>query len=486
MKQRLFRLFRAGTVCLLLATSIFMATASDSSTIRVSLQNTGADAGAAGSLVATLNPKASTVTIQASKLTPAATYSFIVDGQAQASFVADSRGRGRLVFANPTTRSSLLLDFDPRGKTVALARDNTAIVQAVVSGPGEPAGSSVTERVELERISDNSVKSATIAYQLAPNGKRTFTVNLSGVAGTNWSVFVDGIRRAEIEIHGRSGWAKFTSDPRNAREDLLDFDPRGHTVDIAQGTNLCFSGRVEARGRGANIEPPSAFAAFVPSTGLDPDGTARARYQVNEDASRAFSLELEDVPVGSYDFLADGTFQGTINVIARPSGTHGELEFASNSDNHDKLPMNFNPSNAVFAIQQGNSVFFAGQLTNLANSASGTNAVTTPMRIELPLFNTGAAPGKAKAKLQRDEHGQRSFEVEVEDAPAGDYVLLVGGTVRGTITVANMAGDLRGKIEFADEPGASRWQLDFDPLGQTISVQRDGTTYFQRLFPTGQ
>ena len=71
--------------------------------------------------------------------------------------------------------------------------------------------------------------------------------------------------------------------------------------------------------------------------------------------------------------------------------------------------------------------------------------------------------------------------MEVEDAPLGDYQLLVGGVPRGTITVAIAS---KGEIEFSsdlDERGVLR--LDFDPRGQDIEIRHDATVLLHVAFP---
>jgi len=107
------------------------------------------------------------------------------------------------------------------------------------------------------------------------------------------------------------------------------------------------------------------------------------------------------------------------------------------------------------------------------------------MRIELPLFVATALNGAtARMEFKRDDRNRRSFEVELEDAPAGNYTLTVGGLVRGTISVAIVENGTRGQIQFEDEPDAGDFPLTFDPLGQLVTIEREGVTYFQRVLPS--
>jgi hypothetical protein len=87
-------------------------------------------------------------------------------------------------------------------------------------------------------------------------------------------------------------------------------------------------------------------------------------------------------------------------------------------------------------------------------------------------------------KFKRDDRNRRSFEVEMEDAPLGDYTLTVGGSQRGTISMVNGNNGTRGHIEFEDELAAGDFPLTFDPLGQFVTIERNGVVWFQRVLPT--
>lgn len=76
------------------------------------------------------------------------------------------------------------------------------------------------------------------------------------------------------------------------------------------------------------------------------------------------------------------------------------------------------------------------------------------------------------------------FEIEIEDAPVGSYAILVGNTQVGTISVTTTLRGTHGEIEFEDDDDADHLPLSFNPLGQTITLRRDGVDYFQRVFPT--
>ncbi len=65
--------------------------------------------------------------------------------------------------------------------------------------------------------------------------------------------------------------------------------------------------------------------------------------------------------------------------------------------------------------------------------------------------------------------------MEIEDVPAGNYDLKVGGTSVGDIhATMDKDGKVQGEAEFRDPVEPGKTLLDFDPRGQTIEVL-DGT-----------
>lgn len=573
--------------------------ADDSATIRLPLQNTGVDLDATGQFQAQLNSKSSTLTLSLTNLTPGAAYTVNNGETPEAGFSADSKGKARLVFTTTAKKKTYPLDFDPRGQVFSVRENGTSILQAVISGEGEPSNSTVVERTEL-KVAGSKMK-AVAQFVAFNSGRRTFSVQLTGATAGNWLLYVDGVSRGSFTSKGSSAKISFDTAPVKAGTLLLDFDPRGKVLDIAQDTNLVFTGPMVAKAANVNfVSNPKSQTAFIPSTGADPDGTARVKLKVRRDASRKCSVELEGLPVGTYELLADGTAVANIEVKTSDDGTEGEVEFSNRDDDSEELPLTFDPEKSVFTVQREATVYFQGLLTFAGGGSStaptsveetlsstgldadargkaefeiddrgrrkfsveiedvaegvyelwvggvlrgsieaesdddeiegeiefesgdddsdelpldfdprgllievkngsgtffshnfgsgnGGNGTSAPqVKVELPLFNTGTAVGAtAEMKFKRDDDGDESFEVEVEDAPTGSYELWVGATQRATIVVENTDSGTEGEVEFEDSPKSGHLPLDFDPRGELISVVRDGVTYFQRLLPAG-
>jgi hypothetical protein len=81
---------RFGAV-MMIAGSAVSAMATDSSVIKLTLQNTGYDPDAAGSLISMLKSKSSVVKISASKLTPGQSYLLTVGDSAEAALAPPNR-----------------------------------------------------------------------------------------------------------------------------------------------------------------------------------------------------------------------------------------------------------------------------------------------------------------------------------------------------------------------------------------------------------
>ena len=460
--------------------SVFLlatAAAADSSSIFVPLLPAGPNTNASGKVNITLGSKSSVVTVQAKNLTPGGNYTFTVGGITELVKAADARGSWSATFRTSAKPGSPLLDFDPRGQVMTLSDGTANVLAAVVGRLGESKGSRQAERVQVSSPAGR----LDLLAQLQASGRLSFSCALSKVTGTNWMLYVDGIFRGTIPVRNGSGKLMFDSAVTNNSIRLLDFDPRGQVVDIAQGTNLLFSVELEAVCNGVNRSSPSVKIAWLPSTGADSDGTAKARYRVDPDARRRFSLELEDVPTGVYDFSAassNGLTQATITVKSTEDGKKGEIEFSSRPDD-DELLLAFDPLISTFTISREAVVYFHGEL----NFGSATGSNEPPAKLEQNLVSTGLdtdASGRAEYEVRAD--GRRDFKVEVEDLPLGTYQLWVAGVQRGNLSVQSFNGQNKGEIEFRNPAESGKPLLNFDPRGQLLEIKSATGVFFSNLF----
>jgi hypothetical protein len=98
-----------------------------------------------------------------------------------------------------------------------------------------------------------------------------------------------------------------------------------------------------------------------------------------------------------------------------------------------------------------------------------------------------AAPAgsSVEVELQSMATGKMELKIRGEDFPAGNYSVVIGGTVRGTLVMEQDDDETRGDIEF--ETGSideDELPLDFAVVGQAVSVVQGGVTWFSGIIPT--
>ena len=91
------------------------------------------------------------------------------------------------------------------------------------------------------------------------------------------------------------------------------------------------------------------------NTGVFPLASGDAKLEPRVDRTD-FSVEIEDVPVGSYGLRIGGENAGTIEVRTLQDGSvEGELEFR-NPQEPGKLPLNFDPRGKQIDVLDGTTV----------------------------------------------------------------------------------------------------------------------------------
>ena len=466
----------------LAAVSLAYDASADSASIFVPLQRTGIDPNAGGQVSIRLGETNSSMTLQASNLTGGRTYAVVIGGVARGSFVADARGRGALRLARPAQTGAGGFDFDPRRKQLLVMEDGRIVLRAVISGPGEPRGSVVSERMALPR--KNSSGRANADYDLLADGSRQFVVTLANVPNGTYVVYVNGVRRGNMVASGGAGSIRYDNDAATPARSL-NFDPRGVVIDILQDDVLRFSGEFTSRAEGISVARPTVITHLIPTTTVE--GIALARRWVDRDARREFDLEVYNVAPGIYELYVEGVFRGFMPVLAGLTGTFGEMQFSSDADDEDEQLLDFDPFRSFYTLLGAEGVVIDSQPLRggivISNLITGVDVGLMPSEIELPLYNVGVVSGFGRVQLKSDDMGRRHFEVELRNVPAGEYTLTVNDLPFGTINVASGPNGTRGLIEFEDEPELDEFPLIWNPLGQNIGVVRDETICFNRSLP---
>ncbi|RMD61755.1 MAG: hypothetical protein D6824_07650, partial [Planctomycetota bacterium] len=103
---------------------------------------------------------------------------------------------------------------------------------------------------------------------------------------------------------------------------------------------------------------------------------------------------------------------------------------------------------------------------------------------EAPLVPTASGPLNASGSIDFRLKGARAdLKIEVEDLPAGEYDVFIGGVDRGAITVVATVDGLEGEIEFRNRPANGKVFMDFDPAGLAVEIQQNGTALLAGVVP---
>jgi hypothetical protein len=97
---------------------------------------------------------------------------------------------------------------------------------------------------------------------------------------------------------------------------------------------------------------------------------AELNAKLEERPNRAdFSVELEDVPAGSYALDVGGVERGTIDVVAVTRGTEGEIEFRDPPEAGHFL-LDFDPRGEIVRVRRGGTVVISGLFPNAPTGGS--------------------------------------------------------------------------------------------------------------------
>jgi len=460
--------------------------ATEGSKVKTSLTADASTPDARGKVKLKLKSTKGRFKVKVAGLASGASHTLLVGGVPQGTFTTSSSGSGKIGFSQPARPGENALDFDPRGQEIEVEGPGGTSATGVVSGAGEASDTVIDERTNLQPTALAPGGKAEARFR-SKRGENTFKVEIEDVPAGTYDLYVGGTPRGQIVVDPVTGQGEIEFDSTPDTGDvLLDFDPRGETVDVVQGSDVFFSGPMEAQAGGVNVCTFAEVELPLTSTGVDPDASGKARLRVRDDCDRDFRVEIEDVPLGAYDLLVGGVFRGIITVIDTGTEIEGDIEFDTDPDDPDEVLLDFDPAGALIEVVQGATTFFSSTFDG-DPGAGGGGSTCVPEETILPVASTGVDPdGNGEARFRVRDDCDEDFQVQIEDVPLGDYDLLVGGVLRGTITVVDTGSGIEGQIEFdtdVDQPG--ELPLTFDPRGQTIDVVQGATVFFSDTFGAG-
>ncbi len=338
-------------------------------------------------------------------------------------------------------------------------------------------------------------------------GEAELEIEIDNVPSGEYRVIIGGIDRGQITARphdddGAEGEIEFNS-PQEGLNPLLDFDPRGETIQITQSSQTVLSGTLPTEGTPIGlasdpVDGERSIRQVMTNAGVYPSGEAIAEWE-QDDGRLEFEVDVEDIPQGRYTLRVDTIDRGILEVKADDDGdTDGEIEFHSPA--RAGLPiLDFDPRGSLIELIDGDeAIFFTDFGSDTATTGdddddtAGDGGWTwsgADREIRFRLDNQGVYPrAEADVYYSLDEDGLE-FEVEIEDVPAGAYTLTVGGVERGTIEAVNDndgddAFEAEGEIEFSENPDdADELLLDFAVRGEPIEVLEGETVVFAGTFP---
>jgi hypothetical protein len=196
-----------------------------------------------------------------------------------------------------------------------------------------------------------------------------FSVEVEDLADGSYRILVGGVDQGELIVVMSIGETEFRS-PVETGKILLTFDPRGEVIEVHDGQGAVltsgdsvFEGGDDNGGDngggdngGSDLDFGEAMIEVeLDNTGVFPLASGDAKLEPRADRTD-FSVEIEDVPEGSYDLRVGGNTVGTIQAVMIQDGSiQGELEFR-NPVEPGKLPLDFDPRGQQIDVLDGGTV----------------------------------------------------------------------------------------------------------------------------------
>jgi hypothetical protein len=334
-------------LCGLLAIAAPALHAAELSLIRGPLENTGVDADASGTVRSIFKGNYAALWANLRGLTPDTAYQLTVDGNVEADFTADSSGAACVDFR--VNDAETPLDFDPRGKEIAVTDGTGVVLSMIYAGEGEPTELYQDERTSLvpgEAVTNGRVE----ARYVDQKNKTRFILHLLALDRGIYTLRVGGVDKATVDLsRGRSAQVVFEANKFSAlmggnghgnghgngngngnshgngngggngkghkNRYTLDFDPRGELLELVTADgSVAFSGEMKANIPALPVDEDEGDTITLTSTGVDVDATGEAAIVTDEAGETTLTVSVTALPAGDYPEFRSlsviGTFFG--------------------------------------------------------------------------------------------------------------------------------------------------------------------------------
>lgn len=200
---------------------------------------------------------------------------------------------------------------------------------------------------------------------------------------------------------------------------------------------------------------------------------------VSNKAQSFFTIKVSGLTPGDYDLMMNGAIVDSLTVGADGEGKISHVSKVN--PKHGSAPLPYDPRGGDLEVQ-------AVGVALLTAAVPGTPAeAQQKIQIRTDLTNMGIQAGATAHATMVSRFGRIQFEVEVEDALAGTYDLMVDGVKKGEIVV-DATGF--GEVEFDSRPSSDDDDSDalaelltFDPRGRMVTIVQGVDMDFSEMFP---
>ena len=277
----------------------------------------------------------------------------------------------------------------------------------------------------------------------------------------------------------------------NGKDDDCDGDGKGRSRDDDDdGDDIDDSRDDDDDNDGSSDDDENEVEISLTSTATAPSGSrARAKVKLYTSGKIEFEIDGRGLAEGDYDVVVNGQILGALSMIDDDGRTEGEVDFETNPDKSDELPLPFNPFGLPVLIVKGGVTYFTGTVPTptdvFIDDDDDDNGGGRSIIGNLTKASGLSSEAEGKVEIQVGAKGVTGLEVEVEAIPAGTYDFIVDGVNRGTLSVILEKGKLRGKLRFEVVPnGNGEILLDFPVAGKSIVISQGGSTFFSGTAPT--
>lgn len=288
---------------------------------------------------------------------PIGLYEFWVNGARHGNIevVPTATGnQGELEYANPPRPGKLPLTFNPDGALFEIKSGDSTILAALAplgDQPGAANGGAVSfpkQKVKQPLSSLDGSRGRAVVSVVSSRSKARLIVNFTRLDPGAYTFCSNGIPIQDF-VYERGKHRITLSSIPGANERLLNFDPTNSGYELMRDGVIVMSGTVGGTPLGNGVLPLGEIERSFSNTGLDGDAVGRARLRTRADRTD-FNVEVEDLPAGQYRLIVDGLDTGGITVVTTETGTQGEAEFQSPTDDADKNLLTFDPRGRTIQI----------------------------------------------------------------------------------------------------------------------------------------